>query len=93
MPVDAPLEPLSSLEREKHASHRHAPPAVPHRRYPSLCDDGQPRFPRAPWSRDTSSESPAARPSGESDLSRFPNVRAIALIGIAAIITAVVANA
>jgi len=70
-----------------------SPPVVPHRRYPSLSDDGQPWFPRASWSRGTETESSSAITSREANPSEFSYVRVIAIAGIVAIIATLVANA
>ena len=70
------------------------PPAVPHRRYPSLSDDGQPYFPRLWRKKRTMEESIAiARASVENERPVFLSVRAITLLAIVAIIAAFVAVA
>lgn len=74
------------------ANRRHIPPSIPHRRYPSLSDDGQPWFPRAPWSRQSEKENPVD-PSFENIRSSFLYIRLITLLVILAIIAFVVANA
>ena len=76
-----------------HANSRRPPPAVPHRRYPSLSDDGQPWFPRAPWSRGTETESSSAITSREANPPESSYVRVIAIAVIVAIIATLAANA
>ena len=76
-----------------HANSRRSPPAVPHRRYPSLSDDGQPWFPHAPGLRGTKIESSSALTSREANPSEFSYVRVIAIAVIVAIIATLVANA
>lgn len=76
-----------------HPPDRRAAPVIPHRRYPSLCDDGQPWFPRAPWSREAKMESSRGSTSRAGNPSGFPWFRVILLAGIGAIIAALVAAA
>jgi hypothetical protein len=89
----SPRETRSAREGGMHANNRRSPPAVPHRRYPSLSDDGQPWFPRAPWSRGTETESSSAITSREASPSEFSYVRVIAIAAIVAIIATLVASA
>lgn len=74
------------------ANRRPIAPSIPHRRYPSLSDDGQPWFPRAPWSRQPKNET-STNSSLEENRSQFSYIRLIALLGILAIIALLVANA
>lgn len=83
----------SSSEGGLHVNGRRTPPAIPHWRYPSLSDDGQPWFPRAPGSRQSEIESPSAITSREENPTEFPYVRMIAIAGIIVIIAALVGNA
>ena len=69
------------------------PPAVPHRRYPSLSDDGQPYFPRLWRKGRTLEEFAIARAPVENERPVFLSVRAITLLAIVAIIAALVAVA
>jgi len=69
------------------------PPNAPHRRYPSLSDDGKPWFPRAHWSRRSETRSASAIPSRADKPAEFPYVRVFAIAGIITIIAALVANA
>lgn len=68
------------------ANQRHTPPTASHRRYPSLSDDGQPWFPRAPWSRQRDNEPGSQYTSLGGDRSEFPFVAVIAPFVISAII-------
>lgn len=84
----------SSCEREIHAVNARPPPTAPYRRYPSLSDDGQPRFPRPRRARRNANKKIAVvNPATESDLSPFFSVRTIALLAIVVIIAILVANA
>ena len=83
----------SSSEREVHATSLRSPPVVPHRRYPSLSDDGQPYFPRLRRKKRPMEESMTVPRASENDRPVFFSVRAIALLAIVAIIAALVAAA
>lgn len=74
------------------ATHRHSPAVIPHRRYPSLSDDGQPFFPRSRPPRRSATESATATSASEGNRSRIPYVRVFSLLAIIAIIAALVAN-
>ena len=86
-------ESLASSQGAMHPHARRAAPVIPHRRYPSLCDDGQPWFPRAPWSREAKTESSRGSTSPAGNPSGFPWFRVILLAGIGAIIAPLVATA
>ena len=87
-------ETCSVSEREVDATGLHRPPLIPHRRYPSLSDDGQPYFPRLRRKRRTMEKSmTVARPSVESDEPVFLSVRVISLLAIVVIIAVLVAAA
>ena len=92
-PGRASHETHPSSEGGLHVNGRRPPPAVPHRRYPSLSDDGQPWFPRAPGSRRSETTSPPAITSREENPAEFSYVRMIAIAGIIVIIAALVGNA
>ena len=81
-------------ERAVHATSLRPPPIIPHRRYPSLSDDGQPYFPHLRRKSRPIEESMAVeRASVENDRPVFWSVRVIALLAIVAIIAALVALA
>jgi hypothetical protein len=82
----------TSSGEQMNANRRHIAPSIPYRRYPSLSDDGQPWFPRAPWSRQLKSET-STNSSLEENRSQFSHIRLIALLGILAFIALLVANA
>lgn len=65
------------------------PPGAPHRRYPSLSDDGQPYFPAMRWKRQLR-ERNADSPHSTSDGGRSPfvSVRFIALAALIVILLA-----
>lgn len=74
-PPDATRSPHEGIVNASNAS---TPPVVNYRRYPSLSDDGLPWFPR---------RSALESSSTEVKLPRFTSVRAIALLGIIALLT------
>ena len=88
----SPQKTHSPREDGMNANRRLTPPTVLHRRYPSLSDDGQPWFPRAPWSRQSENEPAPANTSLKDGRSEFPFVRAIALIAIVVIVAVLAAN-
>jgi hypothetical protein len=59
---------------------------VPHRRYPSLCDDGQPYFPRLQRKIQAMEQSVTGSAFRKSDLPYFLSVRIVALLAIIAIV-------
>jgi hypothetical protein len=87
-----PTGTCSVSEREVHATSLRNPPVVPHCRYPSLSDDGQPYLPRLRRKSLPMEESTTvARASVETDQPPFLSVRVIALLAFVAIFAALVA--
>lgn len=92
-PAGFPRENRSTRERGMHAVNPRPPPSFPHRRYPSLSDDGQPYFLRPRRTRrDGDKDANATNPATESARSLFLPVRTIALLAIILIIVALVAS-
>ena len=89
--VRSPLETRIASARGIPAA---SPPVVPHRRYPSLSDDGQPYCPRWRSTRRPAQETlNAALSSVDSDSALFSAVRVIAILCIIAIIASLVGGA
>ena len=82
----------STRERGMHAVNARPPPAVPHRRYPSLSDDGQPYFPRLRRTRRDAEAPVTSDEASENDGSRFFSVRVVAFLLLVAIIVALAAK-
>ena len=81
-------------EREVNPANLRSPPVVPHRRYPSLSDDGLPYFPRLqPKTRRREESVTVTRVAVQKDQPIFSSVRAIAVLAIVAIIAVLVAAA
>src|SRR5688572_18805432 len=85
----------SVTERRMYPKTAHNPSGIPHRRYPSLSEDGQPYFPSLRRSIRRADEAlfGANDRSDRSAAQTFLSVRAIALVAIIVIIAALVAAA
>lgn len=81
-------ESRSTRGRGMPAVNARPPPAVPDRRYPSLSDDGQPRFPSVRRTRRNADERETMDAANENAGSRFFSVRVVACLLLVAIIAA-----
>ena len=85
-----PTKARSASERGRHETTN----AIPHRRYPSLSDDGQPYFPRLRRRVSRAEEEvPLANSHAGIDVSTYLSVRVIAVLVMLAIIALIVAIA